>query len=250
MTAIAAFHVEFNLHSVLPRDLASRIAITVNPRARRLALRLDPAGGQIVLVVPKRASAKTVLDFVASREGWIRTHLETLPPRIPFHDGAQIPIGGVDHTLKFAPDRRGGVWREDNVIMIAGQAEFAARRMRDWLKAEARRELTPLVHAMAAAIARKVKQVSVRDTTSRWGSCASDGKLSFSWRLMLAPRAVLIYVAAHEVAHLKHLHHRPTFWRTVDDVLDACVTDPAARREAGLARDWLRRHGAGLHRYG
>lgn len=250
MTAFAAFDVEFDLNSVLPADLAARISTIVNPRARRLALRLDPAGGQIVLVVPKRASGKTVLGFVESREEWIRTHLETLPPRIPFCDGAQIPVGGADHTLRFAPERRGGVWREGHVIMIAGQAEFAARRMRDWLKGEARRELTPLVHTMADAIGCKVKQVSVRDTTSRWGSCSSDGKLSFSWRLMLAPKAVLIYVAAHEVAHLKHLHHRPTFWRTVDDVLESCVTDEAARRDARLARDWLRRHGATLHRYG
>lgn len=250
MTSVAGFDMELDLQSVLPSALAARVATVVNPRARRLSLRLDPAGGQIVLVVPKRASSRTVLGFVGSRQAWIRAHLETLPPRIPFCDGALIPVGGTDHTLKLAPERRGGVWREGDTIMIAGQPEFAPRRMRDWLKREARRELTPLVHAMASALGCKVKQVTVRDTTSRWGSCSSDGKLSFSWRLMLAPRAVLLYVAAHEVAHLRHLHHRRIFWRTVDEVLDACVNDAAERRDAGLARDWLRRHGAGLHRYG
>jgi len=241
---------ELDLTSVLPADLAARVVTVFNARARRVSLRLDPALSQIVLVRPRRGSVRAILAFVQSREGWIRAHLDSLPPRIPFAEGARIPIGGVEHTLCYAPEKRGGVWRESDNIFIAGRPEFAARRMKDWLRAEAKRSLTPMVHVMATTIARKVTRVSVRDTTSRWGSCSSDARLSFSWRLMLAPYHVLVYVAAHEVAHLAHLDHSRAFWRTVDMILDAFVTDPAARRETRLARDWLRRRGARLHAYG
>jgi predicted metal-dependent hydrolase len=250
MTKTVSFDVALDVSEVLPADIASRVVATLNPRARRLSLRVDPASGHIVLVRPRRASAGVTLKFLASREGWIRQHLARLPPQIPFADGASIPVAGIEHRLRLAPDARGGVWREGETILISGQPEFIARRLTDWLKQEARRELTPMVHAMAGSLGCKVRHVTTRDTTSRWGSCSPDGRLSFSWRLILAPRPVLIYVAAHEVAHLRHLNHGRAFWRTVDEVLDGYVKEPEIRREAGLARDWLHRHGAGLHRYG
>jgi predicted metal-dependent hydrolase len=250
MTGGAAFDVELDLSQALPPDLAARVVTQWSQRARRLCVRLDPAAGHVVVVRPKRASANVTLKFVASRADWIRKHLAMLPPQVPFADGARIPIAGVDHTLRLAPEKRGGVWREEQAIMISGRVEFAARRMTDWLKEETRRVIAPMAHTMAESIGYKVKHVTVRDTTSRWGSCSPDGRLSFSWRLILAPLPVLIYVTAHEVAHLRHLNHGRAFWRTVDEVLDAYVKEPETRRAAGLASDWLNRHGAGLHRYG
>ena len=80
----------------------------------------------------------------------------------------------------------------------------------------------------------------MRDQKSRWGSCTSDGQLSFSWRLILAPSYVLDYVTAHEVAHLVEMNHGARFWRLVDRAVP--------RLEA--ARQWLHDHGAELHRYG
>lgn len=246
----AALDMELDVAAALPPELASRVSSKLSPRARRLSLRVDPARGQIVLVRPRRASVALTLKFVASRESWIRKHLAMLPPPISFADGALIPIAGVEHRLQYVPRGRGGVWREGRVVMISGAPEFAARRMTDWLKLEARRILGPMVAAMADALGCKVKHVTTRDMTSRWGSCSPDGRLSFSWRLILAPLPTLIYVAAHEVAHLKHLNHGRAFWRTVEEVLDNFVEDPDVRREARSARDWLHRNGAALHRYG
>ncbi len=225
-------------------SLAARIVIDRNPRARRISLRLDPGKGCIVLVRPRRASDAFVASFLASRTDWIAKHLDMLPPHIPFADGTAIPYRGTDHILRMRPQARGGVWREGNDIVVTGRPEHAPRRTRDWLKREALQTLTVTAQNLAAQLGVTVTRISVRDTRSRWGSCTRDGKLSFSWRLILAPADVLTYVAAHEVAHLKHMNHSPRFWDVVEELLQTAGIDWVS------AREWLRRSGAGLHRYG
>jgi len=228
--------------------LAERIVVDVNVRARRMSLRVDPINGCIVLVRPKRASDRLIMTFLASKTDWIAKHLENLPPRIAFADGAIVPYRGMDHVIRLAPEAKGGVWREGLEIFVTGRPAHTGRRLRDWLKAEAKAALTPEVHEFAKALGVNVTRITVRDTRSRWGSCTRDGKLAFSWRLILAPANVLTYVAAHEVAHLKHMNHSPAFWRTVEMLLGESLLSPEA--DWTLAREWLRRSGAALHRYG
>lgn len=225
-------------------NLAARIVVERNPRARRIGLRVDPAKGRIVLVRPPRASDRTVAAFLTSRARWIAKHLESLPPHIPFADGTVIPYRGSDYVLQLRPHERGGVWRENDAIIVTGRPEHAPRRVRDWLKQEALRVLTPATQTLATQLGVNVTRVSVRDTRSCWGSCSPDGKLSFSWRLILAPDDVLTYVAAHEVSHLKHMNHSARFWDVVEELLQTAEIDWV------LARQWLRRSGAALHRYG
>jgi hypothetical protein len=100
-------------------------------------------------------------------------------------------------------------------IFVTGAPEFLARRTMDFLKAEARRRLTAAVTAKAAASGVKVRRLTIKDTSSRWGSCAFDGSLAFSWRLVMAPDFVLDYVAAHEVSHLQYMNHSKQFWGLV-----------------------------------
>ena len=233
-----------SLDGIAPPDIASRIIIETSARARRLGLRVEPARDCVVLVRPRRASNTAVTAFVAAHMSWICDHLKALPARVPFADGAVIPFQGVDHVLKARPQERGGVWREEGCIIVTGQPEHMGRRVTDWLKTEARSNLATLVNAMAATLGREVNRITVRDTRSRWGSCAQGGRLSFSWRLILAPPFVLRYVAAHETAHLLHANHGPAFKRATSDLLKPYGEDPA------LARAWLGRHGSGLHRFG
>ena len=109
----------------------------------------------------------------------------------------------------------------------------------DWLKREARRKIDERVAEYAAVLGVRPKRITIRDTSSRWGSCSSARSLSFSWRLVLAPPAVLDYVVAHEVAHLRELNHRPRFWRLVELLVPDIEKSQA----------WLSDHGALLHRY-
>lgn len=214
-----------------------------NPRARQIIMRVDTVNGGddgVVLTLPRRASFAEGFELAREKADWVIDQLNRLAPRVPFAAGARIPFAGVDHEIHHLPEALGGVWREDHAIVVSGRAEHVARRIRDWLRDQARIEIAIRVAAKSRALDRTPGRITVRDTRSRWGSCSYDGNLSFSWRLVMAPIMVLDYVVAHEVAHLRWNHHGPRFWGTV-----AKLTP-----EADAARAWLNDHGERLYRYG
>jgi len=210
--------------------------------ARRFILRLDDEDDAVVLTLPRYASFAAALRFLEDNRGWIEQRLGELPPRVAFADGVEIPILGVPHIIRHRGDSRGrgAVWFEAGTLCVTGDARHLARRVTDFLRELAQRELGMRAHAMATSIGRRVLRISVRDTRTRWGSCAHDGALCFSWRLILAPSAVVDYVVAHEIAHLKHMNHGAGFWRAVEDLAPG----------SGAQRSWLRRNRARLLRFG
>jgi len=212
----------------------------INKRARRIILRFDHGEGHIVVVLPRRATVEQGRRFALLNKGWISERLDLLPEPVPFRPGRYIPFMGVMHRIRHVPQARGLVWQADDEIQVAGRPEHVTRRVEDWLKREARREIERRARAKAELIGKRITGITIRDPKSRWGSCSPRGKLSFSWRLILAPRHVIDYVVAHEVAHLKELNHGPRFWK-----LTAELT-----RDVEGAREWLNEHGASLHRYG
>lgn len=222
-----------------------KVSFRRNAKARRLILRFDKSGDGLVVTLPPGTQERDGLAFAAKQAGWIARRLEKRPEPVPFTDGATVPVRGARHEIRHRPDRRGTVWVEGDgtgapLICVAGEDAHLARRVRDWLKREARTELRARSAYYAQVMGLTYKRVDIRDQTSRWGSCSSSGVLSYSWRLILAPVHVLDYVAAHEVAHLKEMNHSARFWTLVEDAL------PTMQR----SRKWLKEHGAGLHRYG
>lgn len=211
-----------------------------NHLAHRIILRLDQSAGNVVVVLPRRASRAEGRRFAFTNRSWIRERLNLLPEGIPFAPGKLLPFLGAPHRIRHRPKARGVVWCEDGEIHVAGRVEHLARRVEDWLKLEARREIAEVAHAKAALIGKTVKRVRIRDPKTRWASCSGSGELAFSWRLMLAPKFVLDYVVAHEVAHLREMNHGPRFWRLVAELT----------RDVAKARGWLADHGLELHRYG
>lgn len=212
-----------------------------SPRARRASLRVDSAQRRIVLTAPLRMARGTAVDFAHAQAGWIATRLRRLPAHRPFVDGAEVPLFGTPHRIRHRHDRRGTVWREGLEIHVAGKPEHLSRRLRDWLTAELKGQLVPLVHAKALRVERPVKRITLRDSRSRWGSCGPDATLSFSWRLVFAPPEVLDYLAAHEVAHLVHLNHGPRFWALARTLCDSPIEGP---------QSWLKKNGEVLLQYG
>src|SRR3954467_8969864 len=152
--------------------LAAKVAIRVSKRARRLLLRMDAATRRFELVLPPGLPTETALKFLEAQRGWIAARLDSLPARVPFAEGAVVPVLGAPHLI----------CREDNPaappmtiaggeIRGRGGPAPVARRVRDHLVRFARQELARRARLHAARIGRTVSRVTVRDTKSRWGSC-------------------------------------------------------------------------------
>lgn len=227
-----------------------------HPAARRMTLRVSRTRRAVIVTVPMKCDLAQAGTFLNNHIDWVREHLGAVPHPVPFTDGAIIPFRGLPHRLCFtgnrnaefqvicqageAPDGAPGPQAQVNSLIVNGSLEGAPRRLSTWLVAQARLDLDRCVQTHAARLGVRPKRISLRDQSSRWGSCSTTRVLSFSWRLILAPPRVLDYVAAHEVAHLAEMNHSSRFWALV------AKTMPEMR----TSRDWLRAYGMGLHRYG
>jgi predicted metal-dependent hydrolase len=238
---VSAAVVEDGRRRAVALDLGAPLAIRINPRARRLLLRIDAAARTVELVLPRGVPVEHGLRFLAAQRGWITARLEALPPPVTFVEGAVVPVLGVPHRICRDGDPAAPpVMLLDGEIRVRGEPAHLARRVRDHLIVLARLELNRRARGFAARIGKPIARVSVRDTKSRWGSCSAKGSLSFSWRLVLAPDSVVDYVVAHEVAHLVEMNHGPRFWSLVRSLTPDCAAP----------RAWLKRHRNQLLAYG
>jgi predicted metal-dependent hydrolase len=217
----------------------ARVEWRRSTRARRISLRIDPREGAVVVTLPPRAARTAGMALLMNHADWVSQRLAALPGHVPFADGALVPLHGIEHRIAHVGGR-GSAWLEGRQINVGGEPAFLARRVADFLRAEARRQMSALVAEKSAAAGLRPGRVSVKDTRSRWGSCAANRSLAFSWRLVMAPRFVQDYVAAHEVAHLRHMNHGSRFWALVQT-----LTPHTAQAVA-----WLRSHGPRLLRIG
>jgi predicted metal-dependent hydrolase len=221
-----------------------QIRVQRHRQARRYTLRIQSATREVILTVPPRGSLKEARAFAQRHCGWIAARLHRLPEPVPFVPGIVMPLRGEPHRLVHRRGR-GTVWAEigddgSRALCVAGEEAHIPRRLRDYLKREAKADLEAASRRAADRLGVRIKRVSIRDQASRWGSCSTTGVLSYSWRLVLAPPYVLDYLAAHEVAHLVEMNHSRRFWRLVAKIY------PQLPR----AKAWLDAHGAELHRYG
>ncbi|GLK68582.1 M48 family metallopeptidase [Hansschlegelia plantiphila] len=222
------------------------IAVRRSGQARRMTLRVRAATRDVTLTLPDGASISGARDFIERHVGWIEQRLARLPEQIPFAPGETIPIRGVGHRIVLQDGLRGAVRIEPGLrgdgplLVVHGGPAHAARRVADYLKREARKEFVAAAARHAATLGVAIGRITMKDTTSRWGSCSASGDLAFSWRLILAPPHVLDYLAAHEVAHRREMNHGPRYWANVARLV------PDFER----AETWLKAHGATLHRYG
>ena len=181
-------------------ELMKGVELRRSKKASRVSLRLDVKQECVILTVPAKASKSRALEFARDNSEWIEKKLASIPPVLP------LPDGDCEKTLR--------------------------RR--------ARMVITELAHEKADRIGKKIKGIAIRDTKTRWGSCSAQGRLNFSWRLLLAPPFVLDYVVAHEVAHLKIMNHSKKFWDLCASLHDGNIK---------TSRQWLKDNGEKLLRY-
>lgn len=224
-------------------EISPRLKLSVSERAKRMALRLDPGNRLVHLVVPKRASLRTAYLFAEQNKDWIREKLRDLPRPVPFRNGEVLPILGRDRkiivlynpALKMTEIQL----KKDELLVLTNKPDPSVR-IRRYLIDLAREKLTELALEKASLIRRKITDVQVKDTRSRWGSCTEDGVLSFSWRLIFAPAKAFDYVVAHEAAHLVHMDHSDNFWRLCERI----------SKSYDEGKDWMQLNGHSLMRFG
>jgi hypothetical protein len=227
--------------SVILETGETEVIVRVNARAQHYRLTMDLKRGPI-LTVPAHGRWDDAQAFLERHKGWLDGQIGHRIVPVAFVPGAALPIRGVTHEIAGSGRIRGRVEvtpGEPPLVTVPG-GEHLARRLTDWLKAEARADLSVSVRRHASNLDVRPTSIKLRDQSSRWGSCSSAGALNFNWRLILAPDYVLDYVAAHEVAHLIEMNHSRAFWRTLERTL------PDMER----GRAWLKAHGRNLHRYG
>ena len=220
---------------------SSQIPYTVrrSPRARRVRVNvqahteLRSVGVEVVLPAraPDRAAAAAVSElrpWIERRLGEARLLLEQITAR-----AGTVPY--LDSTLELVPQAgRTRVHRQGQRLLVpAGNHRAALER---FYRRAARAEIEPRLDRATALAGSAYSGLTIRAQRTRWASCSPAGRMSFNWRLLLAPESVLDYVVWHEVCHLEILDHSPRFWALLSRRW------PRYRED----RAWLRRNGATL----
>jgi predicted metal-dependent hydrolase len=235
------------------------LTIRRSSRARLLRLTIDPRHTAVVTVPTRAARSKAeaervAADFVREREEWLRRHLErqarqraTVTALGPLRDGGTFPYRGEAHRLRIvaaAPHHRTAISREGGdegdelVIRLSARERRPLEAILEgWLRERARTTILREIERHATALGVRPASVAIRDGRTRWGSCSKARRLSFSWRLVLAPPEALETVVVHELSHIRVFGHGPEFWAIV-----------ASRRpDHRIWRKWLRDHSFQLH---
>ena len=231
----------------------SEIPYTVRRSARARRARVEVSASGVEVVVPRRMAARHADELVAEKRRWIERTLRRYQeaartgPAVRLEDGGGVPYLGRDLALsvRVEPGRvrprvrldtgRDGVERL-GLAVGAGGPEPIRAALEPWYRRRADAEIGPRLSAAAARAGASYARLVIRNQRTRWASCSSSGTMSFNWRLLLAPEAVLDYVIEHEVAHLAVPDHSRRFWTLL------AARCPAYREH----ERWLRDHGPAL----
>jgi predicted metal-dependent hydrolase len=205
-----------------------------SPRARRVRVDVHAhARVEVVLPagVPEREAAAAVRElgpWIRRRLGEAREALSVVAAR-----AGTVPYLGLPLTLVPEQGRTRAHRRGDRLIVPAEHPEAAVER---FYRRAARKEVSQRLDRATRELGLSYAGLDIRGQRTRWASCSANGRMSFNWRLLLAPERVLDYVVWHEVCHLEILDHSSAFWSLL------AARWPSYREE----RSWLRRHGATL----
>jgi predicted metal-dependent hydrolase len=223
-------------------DISPNLVVKINPRAKRMALRVDTKRRAVNLVLPKRASMRRAYEFAIEHKYWIREKIAELPEKIDFTDGTVFPLLGEKITVRIIKKstlRKTDIQLINKELIVSTNKDDPTSRIKRFIINYAKERLSQLSHEKSALIGKKITEISVKDTTSRWGSCSHDRKLSYSWRLIFAPYDAFDYVVAHEVAHMNVMDHSPAFWIECEKL----------SKNYSRGKSWMRRHSNELVKY-
>ncbi len=214
------------------------IVITRLKQARRLTLRLSPAGDEVRVSIPIWGQTSDALQFAQSRAAWLTAQLQTRPTKQLITSGSIIAFCGENLAIEWHCNHPRRPIICGDAIRIGGPAEGIENRLRRWLMAEARRVFATDLAQYCAAADQALPKLILSSPQRRWGSCSGKGEIRLNWRLIMAPPAVRRSVVAHEVAHLLHFDHSPAFHAALDGLFEGDIA---------AANHWLKHQGRSLY---
>lgn len=216
------------------------VIITTRRGVRNITLRPRVAPRREVCVSkPWLVSERAAINFLISKQKWLECVFQKCSAKVVLRPGDKIEFLGRCVQLVHNPNMRSNKFSADGAqLVIGGASDMFERRVRDVIKAEFLSSVKNIIRGVPSEF--WPRRISLRDTTSRWGSCSTTGTMSFSWRLAFAPVDVMRYVVMHELAHVKHMNHSPEFWMTVRELYG-----PGVER----AKRWLKQNGGQLHQW-
>lgn len=207
-------------------------------RRRTISLLIDERGLRVA--APLKAPQQAIDAMLYEHAAWVVRKVsdwrQQQPPPRQWRSGEQIMLYGAPVTLTACHATHAPHLEADRLFY--GPPDLAPERIvanvRDWLKRQALALYTGRCQEFSARLGLAAPLVRLSNARTRWGSCHASGRISMNWRLVQTPVAWIDYVAAHEVAHLRHMNHSPAFWQTVA----ALVADYAQRRAALRREAW------------
>ncbi|MDR2902556.1 MAG: M48 family metallopeptidase, partial [Lactobacillales bacterium] len=153
-----------------------------NRKARYIKLRINHKS-EAVLVVPWLCSERQALEFARGHIDWIKKHQQTKSDDVKFEHGQKIELMGQELLIQNHPTARRGVWIEGDILYVSGDPAFSNRRITEFIKKAIYAYIQEKALHLAGKIGQRPNRISLKDTTSRWGSCSSQKNLNFSWKL-------------------------------------------------------------------
>lgn len=205
---------------------------------KTLSLKIDLKTGKPQVSIPYLCPLILAKNFVKKHIIWLKKHIETREIKKEFSNGMNICLLGqeltITHTSSYCITHI-----EGNNLLVGGHKEHLHRRIKDFIKKRTYDYIRKKADEITFNTGKQIAKITIRDTSSRWGSCSSNGNLSFCWRLALAPLFVIDYVIIHEVAHLKHMNHSIDFWQHVKEM----------GGQTRNAKKWLKENSSYLHSF-
>ena len=227
---------ELVAHKIAGHDIA--LPVTRSPRVKRIRISMDRRDNTFSITAPLCTSIKEIQQNVEAVEDWILKHVLNTVIKKQLIPGDELCLLGDQYVLEHHSwyGRVRATVNGKKIKIYCNKDSFSIAAI-SYLKIFAKKKFSKICENYAAKLNKGINRITVRDTTSRWGSCSEEGNISLSWRLLLAPKEVATYVCIHEVCHLVEMNHSKAFWSLV----------------AGFCPDykdhmeWLKLNGQSLH---
>jgi predicted metal-dependent hydrolase len=232
---------------ILMLDADTPIDVIRTPRKRTASINI--VQGHVQVIVPETLSEQRIEAIIQQRRQWIQQKLRLQSEQVParakeYVSGESFSYLGKNYRLKVIEHVPTEVKLKCGMLQVGvypnipqqDKQDYIRQQLVQWYQYHAKERLQEKTHRFARMLNVKPRSISIRDFSSRWGSCLVTDDISYNWRIVIAPHAIVDYVVVHELCHLLEHNHSEPFWKTVGKII------PNYRE----CKEWLKLNGQRL----